>query len=229
MSVVRVGEEHAPVESPVTQLWLAPPEAAERLDPSRLSTADRARWEKISTGRKAVEWAASRALTQHLGIAKTGNVSLSHAAAHAAIVVVPQGCSAGIDLEAIRPRDVARLAALCYSEDEMDVSPATSGLDELRDFHVRWTLKEACAKALGLPLAEALRGCRFWRHAGGWSGQLPDEVRWNGAVYEARPGLLVAAVSVGESSWHPRAWIHREWPPGQPAHWPLVAVALPAR
>jgi hypothetical protein len=199
----------ADLSPPDTQLWLAPPEAAGRMVPARLSAPERARWQSLRGGRRRVEWEASRALLQHVG--REGVTSLSHSAGHAAVLVAPSGVRAGVDLETARPRDVVRLASFCYADSE-----ATDGAD-LETFYLRWTLKEAFAKALGLPLASALRTCVFLRRAGGWTAQVPCSEPWRVAVYAPRPDLVMAAVVVGLAG--PAQWECREWPPARAASW----------
>lgn len=201
----------ADLSPPDTQLWLAPPEAAGRMVPARLSAPERARWRSLGGGRRRVEWEASRALLQRVG--RAGVISLSHSAGHAAVLAAPSGCRAGIDLEATRPRDVARLAAFCYADSEQ----ADGGNQEA--FYLRWTLKEAFAKALGLPLASALRSCVIHRQGDRWIAQVPCSEPWHAAVYVPRPGLLVAGVLVGKGLAGSEEWACREWPPGKTVSW----------
>lgn len=198
------------------------------MDPGRLSIGDGRRWESLRCGhRKRVEWAASRALMQYLGVDKMDNFSLSHAASHAAVAVAPTSFRIGVDIEAVRPRDVRRLAALCFARDEVNATVASSWFDELCDFYIRWTLKEAFAKALGQPLATCLRECCFWPRADGWSGRLPATVPWNAVVYEARRGVFLAAAVIGNGARHQDVWVRQEWPPERRADWRLIARVSP--
>ena len=171
-----------------------------------------------------MEWAGSRALLQHLALPSAASRSLTHAASHAAVVVASPSCTTGIDLEAVRPRNVRRLAQLCYADEESEPGADASGSGNLREFYIRWTLKEAFAKALGLPLARALRQCCFWPGDGGWHGRVPTGSRWRAAVYEPRTGLMLAVALTGECVPDAGGWTLQEWPPGHVASWPVVAA-----
>ncbi len=207
----------ANLSPPDTQLWLAPPEAAALMAPERLSAPERVRWQSLRSSRRRAEWEASRALLQQVG--REGATSLSHSAGHAAVLVAPPGVRAGVDLEAAKPRDFTRLAAFCYAESEQ-----ASG-DDQEAFYLRWTLKEAFAKALGFPLASALRGCVIHRQEDGWVAQVPCSEPWHAVVYVPRPGLFMAGVLIGEGLAAPDEWTCREWPPARRVAWrPLLRL-----
>jgi hypothetical protein len=128
-----------------------------------------------------------------------------------------------VDLEAIKPREVLRLAALSFGPDEARQLRSLATARAVQHFYVLWTLKEACAKALGLPLLAALRDCRFLLEGDQWHGRLPFGGAWDAAGWLPRPGLVLSAV-VLEASGGVAAWDCRDWP-GQSAGWPKLASA----
>jgi len=215
------------VDRQLTQLWLAGPEAAAAADRDRFDAADRERAARLAGRRKEAEWLASRALRQRVATVAQGITSLSHAAGHAALAVGPPECRLGVDLEAVTPRDVLRLAKFSFTPAEAAQLETLPGVAAMRHFYLLWTLKEACAKALGLPLFAALRECRFLHGEGGWRGDLPCDGAWRAATWRPRPGLVLSAVVLGPSG--PEAsWQCLEWP-GTPAAWAPAAQLASGR
>lgn len=204
------------------QLWLAGPEAADHLDDGRLDEPDRRRAARLAGQRKEAEWRASRALRQAVAVPAGAPTSLSHSAGYAALAVGSPGCRIGVDLEAVRPRDVRRLARFCYSHDEARRLEGLANDRALQEFYVCWTLKEACAKALGLPLLTALRQCRFLKEGDRWCGSVTHGGRWEATVWQPRPELVLSVVvfdqAVAEARWQCREW------PGVPGNWPVLAT-----
>jgi 4'-phosphopantetheinyl transferase len=149
--------------------------------------------------------------------------SLAHSTGHAALALGPPGCRVGIDLEAAAPRAVVRLAALCFAPEEVRELEAVTATIALRNFYVHWTLKEAFAKAAGLQLLSALRGCVFSSSSGHWSARVPLSGPWRARVYAPRPGLVLAAVLAGSGQGDDDSWVCREWPPERTSHWPCLA------
>jgi len=143
------GDDSAMEETP-PQLWLAKPDAAALLVPDGLNSGDRARWERLRGRAKGVEWAASRALRDHVSRSTDAATSLTHSAGHAALAIGPAGSRVGVDLEAVLPRAVTRLAGFCFAPEEARELEDADGAGALVDFYVRWTLKEAFAKVTGL-------------------------------------------------------------------------------
>lgn len=208
---------------PVVDVWLATPEAAARLDPQVLAPAERAAWDAIRTSRRRMDWASSRALLD--AVPATGQSrSLSHSRGYAALACASGVASIGIDVEWLAPRDFASLADLAFDPGE------AAGLASLPDpaaacasFYETWTMKEAFAKALGLPLAAALRECTRERAGGAETLRLPTEQPWRATVYAPRPELRLALAVVGTDvgTAVPRVRT-MEWPPATVARWPIV-------
>ncbi|WP_086067798.1 4'-phosphopantetheinyl transferase family protein [Bordetella genomosp. 8] len=85
-------------------------------------------------------------------------MSLSHSGGHAIVAVAPAGWQVGVDLEALRPRDTARLAPWCCSEEEAGaLASGAVDADRLRAFYLLWTLKESFIKAAGLAFPADMR------------------------------------------------------------------------
>jgi len=203
------------------KVWLAGPEAAALADLDSLDEAERTRAARLAGHRKEAEWLASRALRQHAGLGRGVPSSLSHAAGHAALVAGPPGCRVGVDLEAVKPREVLRLATLSFGPDEARQLESLGPARAVQHFHVLWTLKEACAKALGLRLLAALRDCRFLLEGDHWHGNLPFGGAWDAVVWSPRPWLVLSAV-VLEMQGGVEAWECRDWPGGSTG-WPKLA------
>lgn len=203
-------------------LWFADPAAQDLFDASTLSAADRARRRL----RRAREFKVSRAL-KAFAHAEAHTYSLSHSAGHAALLIAPTGMRVGVDLEALRPRDVMRIARFAFHEQEVDALEATVDSARTELFYVLWTLKEALGKALQLNLLDALRHCVFTRNLTGWTGSAPTSAAWSAQVFRARADFVLAAAYVGVSAPPPlKRW---DWPPQRQAEWPVIAVCASAR
>lgn len=192
--------------------WLAPPEAADHFDPGRQSPADAARWLTLQAPARRREWAASRALLAHLDGLQLASASLSHSGGWCAALTAPAALRVGVDLERVRARDEVALARWAFAAGECDALTALHGAERRLHFHALWTLKEACAKALGLGLLSALRDCEF--HASGrhWRGYIPTSDPWQAWVYAPRPGLVLAVACAGASAF--------DLPPPRIVEWP---------
>jgi phosphopantetheinyl transferase len=202
-------------------LWLAAPAAHDLFDASSLSASDRAR----RSLRREREFKVSRALKAFTH-AETHTFSLSHSAGHAALLIAPTGLRVGVDLEALRRRDVLRIARFGFHEQEVAALEAAAEHERDELFYVLWTLKEALGKALQLNLLDALRQCVFTRDMNGWSGSAPTSAAWSAQVFRARADFVLAAAYVGVSS--PPALNRWEWPPQRAAEWPVIAVCATA-
>ena len=211
------------MEETPPQLWLAKPGAAALLVPDGLDSGDRSRWERLRGRAKGVEWAASRALRGHVSPPTDAATSLTHSAGHAALVVGPAGSRVGVDLEAVLPRAVTRLAGFCFAPEEARELEDSDQARALLNFYVRWTLKEAFAKVTGLPLLSALRTCSFSSRGGNWTARVPLAGPWRATVHAPRPGLVLAAVLAGGESGEVEAWVCKEWPPERSARWTRLA------
>jgi hypothetical protein len=131
----------------------------------------------------------------------------------------------GVDLEWLRPRDFAGLARFAYSATEADEIERLSPEARAAAFYVRWVLKEAAAKCLGLGLFEALAQCRFDVERGTLDGCLPGNAPFTARVYAPRPQLRLAWCAIGPAPQEPPVCI--EWDPQSDhaciAAWPVVA------
>ena len=202
-------------------LWFAGPAAQDLFDASSLSASDRAR----RSFRREREFKVSRALKAFTH-AEAHTFSLSHSADHAALLIARPGMRVGVDLEALRPRDVLRIARFGFHEREVAALEAAAEHERDELFYVLWTLKEALGKALQLNLLDALRQCVFTRDMNGWSGSAPTSAAWSTQVYRARANFVLAVAYVGVSSPPPlKRW---EWPPQRAAEWPLIAACATA-
>jgi phosphopantetheinyl transferase len=203
-------------------LWLGLPAARNYFDQSALSAEDHARFVAARGARRRADFEVSRAL---LAFANGGAVahSFTHTAEHAALLLAPDGCRTGVDLEFNRPRDVLRLARFAFTQREVVALEAAPDESRPRLFYTLWTLKESFAKALQLELVDALRQCVFWMEDGEWRGLVPTSAAWSAAVFQPRPQLFLAVACVGEQSLPLlQQW---EWPPQQRGDWPLIACA----
>jgi 4'-phosphopantetheinyl transferase len=203
-------------------LWFADPAAQNLFDASSLSESDRAR----RSLRREREFKVSRALKAFTH-ADARSFSLSHSAGHAALLVAPTGMRVGVDLEALRPRDVLRIARFGFHEREVAALEMAAEAERAELFYVLWTLKEALGKALQLNLVDALRQCVFIRDMNGWSASAPTASTWSAQVFRARADFVLAAVYLGVSTPPPlQRW---EWPPQRAAEWPVIAACASAR
>lgn len=216
----------APSARPVVPaLWLAGAAARRHFDAARLDAADRRRWARTVSAARRNEWMSSRALLAAQGPAPGAAWSLSHSGGFAALVTGPARMRMGVDLERVAKRDVARLAGFAFDAREVSALEHQPARDQLRNFYLLWTLKEAAAKALGLGLWRALRECVFVPGARGWEGRLPTRAAWRAWVYAPRRDLVLAVVSVGRGPASVRAPRCREWPGGarRARGWKLLA------
>lgn len=209
--------------------WLATPDAAGRLDVTRLSAEEAIRWSAIRTARRRHDWASSRALLAAVPAADPCSRSLSHSHGYAALLMADPALSVGIDVEAVIPRDFLRMAELALTADEANHLASLDPEQLPGRFYELWTLKEAFAKALGLSLAEALANCRWIDHRGNMVPSLPTTRPWRATVFAPRPRLRVAVACVGDSVGQLEGQIRtQEWPTPVPSRWPVVLDLLGA-
>lgn len=132
------------------------------------------------------------------------------------------GLSIGVDLERHRSRDVSALARFAFSEKEYaDLASLAEGRRTER-FYTLWVMKEALAKALQLPLLEALQCCTFFEdREGRWRGHAPTAQHWQVRVFEPLAGLSLALAIVGDEPLTVLGTF--SWPPARAASWRLVA------
>jgi hypothetical protein len=220
-----MSHETAPPAPPAAaEVWLATPDAARRLDPATLDDADHAAWAAIHTSRRRRDWESSRALLGAVPVAGERQSSLSHSHGFAALALAPVPVAVGVDVEWLAPRDFNGMANIAYSADECAHLASLDDPSDLRStFYEFWTLKEAFAKALRLPLVDALRLCCFIGSSGTHRATIPTTQPWRATVFSPRPELRLAVVRVYESP----APIHetlntKEWPLHQAREWPVV-------
>ena len=202
-------------------VWLATPDARSRFQPTALTAADRQAWSTIRTDRRRRDFEVSRALACALPVRPGEQRSLSHSHGHAALAAATHA-SVGVDLEVCVPRDGVSLAATAFAADEIAVVTNQPRVeDRALAFYELWVLKEACAKALGRPLVEVLRGTDFsrWMKPETTSGLADDGPDWAAWLYAPRPDLRLAVFVAGPTRVEPR--LH-EWPDDLRTPWPLV-------
>ena len=205
------------------RLWFAPPEVSGSLDISRLSAGDIDELSRIKGARRQRDWRASRSLLQAANPDLTESRSLAHSQGYAALATGPALTQVGVDLEVLSERNFAAIAQLAYGSDESDWLDSLA--DETRQrsaFYELWTLKEASIKALGLPLLEGLRNCRFVDQDGLWNPWLPTTQSWVAATFMPTPNVILSVVLTGFSS-QPGSFrpICIEWP-DRPVSWPAL-------
>lgn len=210
--------------SPGWQVWLATPDAAAALDPTSLDAGERAQWACLRTERRRRDWAASRSLLRAASADSSRARSLSHSHAYAALALAPPLTSVGVDVEWLAPREFVGMAEIGYSRAEAAlIASITEPGQQRAAFYELWTLKEACAKALGLSLVDSLHQCRFVNDGLTWEAEIPSAKAWQAIVYAPRPDLRLSLVRVAdtvEPTLLPVAM--REWPCGDAVEWPTV-------
>ena len=208
------------------EVWFATPKAADLLDPARLDPADQLAWTRLRSSRRRMDWATSRALQQALSGDTSADwvSSLSHSRGHAAVARASGDLALGVDLEWLAPRDFLGMARTAFAAEEVRELESLQDATELcASFYEFWTLKEAFAKALELPLIDALGGCCFACSDSRNAARLPTDRPWRAVVYAPRAQLRLAVVSVGtlarSSAGTPTTM---EWPPRREVAWPVV-------
>jgi len=208
----------------VVDVWLATPDAARQFDPSTLSLTDRAEWDALHTDRRRLDWASSRALLGVVAVAGHQASSLSHSHGFAALARAPGQIAVGVDVEWLAPRDFLSLARTAYSTAEAEEFETLEDPSLLPGrFYETWTLKEAFAKALRLPLADALGKCCFTFSDGTATTTVPTTRYWRATVFAPRPQLRLALVLVADAGEALAADpVTIEWPPARAATWRVV-------
>jgi phosphopantetheinyl transferase len=204
---------------PALEIWLAT-----RLDTAfnvaMLTQDEQSRYRRLRSLRKRKEYELSRTLLRRLG-PTTKAFSLSHSGGLVAVALDRSGRAFGIDLELHKDRDVISLARFAFHAEE--AAALAQHPNALQLFYDLWVLKEACAKALGLNLVDALRECVFRIEDGIVGGRLPTRAAWRAYVWRARPDLSLGAVVLGSEQ--PFSVRHIEWPQESAASWLETATA----
>ena len=204
------------------QLWLAAPDAAQHFDPARLTDEDRLALARVRRATRRQEFAVSRALRAHVRRNERDSIreSLSHSGGYAALARAQPALHVGVDLELHRPRDALAISRNVFSESETRALEAAAGPERERLFYAMWTVKEALAKALQLPLLEALRSCELVAVGPAWQIRAPAPAVGCVTVYQPRAELTLAVACIGARV-PIQTW---SWPPQRPASWPVIAA-----
>jgi len=153
-------------------------------------------------------------------------LSLSHSGGYAAAATSRAAVRVGVDLECERPRDMERVARFAFAEGECAQLDALATAGERAErFYILWTLKEAFAKALALPLLTSLRQCTFFEERGAWRGSVPIESAWVARTFRASPSLVLSVVALLPERVSPENFsvsMH-EWPVPAVAPWHTLA------
>lgn len=205
--------------APAAQLWLALPEAAREFCADALSVQEAARFAGMKHAARRRDFMVSRSLQHYLQLRELPIGRRSHSDGHAALLHWDAPTRAGVDLEKHSPRRLADLARFGYSAAEAQMIESRSPAEQTRLFYALWTLKEAAAKALGLPLLEAIRTCTFIETGGVLQGSLPIAAPWTARVFEPLAGFSLAVVCLDVDR-HPDLRVGL-WPSDAPgAVWP---------
>jgi len=209
--------------SAAINIRLATPDAARWFDPSALDDAGRVAWHGIRTARRRLDWASSRALLRSVPTGCGESRSLSHSHGFSTLVVAPRSVSVGVDVERLVERDFLRIAETAYSNIEADYLATLEHKDLMSTFYECWTLKEACAKALRLPLWEALASCSMIDVDGRLAPVVSVTRPWRAMIFAPRADLRLAMVCVTDE----QGLLHdgpatAEWPSPKASEWPIV-------
>ena len=161
----------------VLALWWGDPNLAMQYRADLLQAVDRERAENARSARAERDWRVSRALLQQIrsvapessgaaplspdqSVLSPGQpaLSLSHSSGHALVGIAPAGWRIGVDLEAIRARDTARVAPWCCTDAEQQALARCAGeARRSKAFYLLWTLKESFIKAANLDFPADMR------------------------------------------------------------------------
>ncbi len=120
------------------------------------------------------------------------------------------------------PRDVCGIAQFAFAHDELLQLRSLAVPEATDHFYILWTLKEAFAKAFGIPLVTALRGCSFTHDDGRWTARIPSAASWRAIVFKPRPALTLSTVIVGPRRATGDEWSCVECPGVAAASWQCV-------
>jgi hypothetical protein len=206
------------------QLWLATPDAAQHFDPAQLTDEERERMARLRREVRREEFAVSRALRAHARRVAPGPVSesLSHSGGYAALAQarVQPVLRLGVDLELHRARRRLDVASTVFTKSEMRALEAAPEPEREHLFYSIWTVKEALAKVLQLPLMEALRSCEVLVDGPQWQIRAPMTGAGGVVLYRPRADLTLAVAWIG-AKLPIQTW---DWPPQRPTSWPLIAA-----
>jgi phosphopantetheinyl transferase (holo-ACP synthase) len=203
------------------QLWLATPDAAQHFDPAQLTDEERDRMAHLRREARREEFAVSRALRAHARRVAPSPIgeSMSHSGGYAALAQAPL-LRLGVDMELHRGRRSLEAASTVFTKSEMRALEAAPAPEREHLFYAIWTVKEALAKVLQLPLMEALRSCEVLVDAPQWEVRAPTTDAGGVVLYQPRADLTLAMAWIG-AKLPIETW---DWPPQRPASWPLIAA-----
>jgi 4'-phosphopantetheinyl transferase len=206
------------------QLWLATPDAAQHFDPAQLTDDERDRMAQLRREARRADFAVSRALRAHARRVAPSPVSesMTHSSGYAALALarVRPMLRLGVDLELHRARRNLEAASAVFTKSEMRALETAPGAEREQLFYAIWTVKEALAKVLQLPLMEALRSCEVLIDGPQWQVRAPMTDAGGVVLYRPRAELTLAVAWIG-AKLPIETW---DWPPQRPASWPLIAA-----
>jgi 4'-phosphopantetheinyl transferase len=200
----RLLPDDAAEPEPTLSVWLAGPAARPLFDPEVQSPPDQLRWQRLSNARRREDWEVSRALLAHVGSSRRSPVqaagsppfSLSHSGGHAAVALSRTARRVGVDLEQMRERDFVRLARFAFAPREQEQLEELQPAARAERFYFLWTLKEAFAKALSLPLLQSVAQCTFFQTSDAWHASVPTRAAWLAHVFRPRPSFMLSVVAL---------------------------------
>ena len=153
-----------------------------------LNSHDRHRIEHAPQLAERTDWKVSRALKQ---LADSPVVSLSHSKGFAALLCTDCPIPAGVDLEAVRPRDFRSLSEWVCTVEEQEYLCRHNWQAEI--FYRLWCTKEALLKAaeLNFPADMANVGYRFYGNEVGGL-RVPHQNGWHGITARLTPDFTLA-------------------------------------
>jgi 4'-phosphopantetheinyl transferase len=204
------------------QLWLATPDAAQHFDPAQLTDDERDRMARLRREARRQDFTVSRALRAHArdAVPIAASESMTHSGGYAALARAHTTERLGVDLELHRAGRRLEVASAVFTKSEMRALEAAPGPEREQLFYAIWTVKEALAKVLQLPLMEALRACEVLVDGPQWQVRAPTTDAGGVVLYQPRPDLTLAMAWIG-AKLPIETWT---WPPQRPASWPLIAA-----
>lgn len=142
------------------------------------------------------------------------HLSLSHS--HGLVALAVANVPVGVDVELSRPRELAEHSERIFAASEAAYLIRADTRTRLELFYRYWTLKEAFAKAAGVPVWTALRGaefdlrrsaCHLPGPAKGWqflSARLAQDWLLGLAVQSAEAELQVSVQAHDAGGWRPQ-------------------------
>lgn len=200
-------------------MWWADKSAADSYRPEWLSPEDARRAQALRSARARDDWRVSRALLQcvRAGEAAGGHaLSLSHSGGHALCARAPGDWAVGVDLERLRPRDTAALAAWVCDDAERAWLARADAQSRLERFYLLWTLKEAFVKAAGLDFPADMASIGLAPDMAGRLALRPPPGCWQAGAWALGDEWVMAAAWRGAG----QARVRIDWRAAAPGSWP---------